>query len=366
MTVSDQELTHFLAGRADRAELSDLRARVLEEARATPQLAHVDRAPLATRPVAWRMLVGAVVGLAIVALILARLPVAGPSPGAPSPSSGPASATGDTAPADPTDAPVTPPPYAPGSCPVTPVSFLRRGQVPIVRASGVDWNFGGIAWMAEVGQKLVFPTTVQADAVAAERLPTPGAPGPLSVRYPAGGGPGFVFGVGLPSPGCWLLTEAGTGSGSSIVVQAAKPPAQPQSAASQNVPTKTVDQTDSDECPATPVDPADAFRSWVDGSNRWTDPDRAMPWMAGKPRKLVLTGPIASAAPFRLVVALRLGSTWAGVDQRSAFVSDEPIFASPNWSESSAVELNLPHGGCWAISDIDPTQTSTIVVEIGG
>jgi hypothetical protein len=54
------------------------------------------------------------------------------------------------------------------------------------------------------------------------------------------------------------------------------------------------------------------------------------------------------------------------VDQRSAFVSDEPIFASPVGSESSAVELNLPHGGCWAISDIDPTQTSTIVVEIGG
>ena len=263
----------------------------------------------------------------------------------------------------PSDVPVTPPPYVSGSCPTTPFSYLRRGTLPIVRTSGIDWNWGGLPWSALVGQKVVLPETLQGTVIAAERLPIGPSSSTMSVRYPEANGPGFVFGVGLPAPGCWLLTEVGSAS-TSVVVNVGPAPKDPPSPQQENVPIRTATQQTTGACPTSPTDPTADVRTWLDGVNRWADPMNTLPWRADERRKLVVSGAVGEVAPYELITAERIGAL-SGYAVPPAFVPDAPVFATPApGSGSKAFEVTLPTAGCWAFTYIDPIQTSTIVVAI--
>jgi hypothetical protein len=269
----------------------------------------------------------------------------------------------------PPDISVTASPYVAGSCPVTPVTTLLGGVQPEFVAGEIGWTWGPLPWQAKVGQKVGFEKTsadqpyLDARVIIAERLPITASDKPLSVRYPRGGGPGFIFGVGLPQPGCWLLTAVGPTVRSSVVVQAAVAPSNPP--ADQNVPMDQSPLGLVSPCPTSPMDSA-PVRTWLDGQNRWQDPD-ATAWLAGMKRKLVFSGVFADAAPFELVAAARVGIVGPADSQQSAFVAEAPAFTTPApGSQSKAMVLTLPTAGCWAITYLDPLQTSTIVVAIGG
>ncbi|HEY8818670.1 MAG TPA: hypothetical protein VIM25_07615 [Candidatus Limnocylindrales bacterium] len=106
------------------------------------------------------------------------------------------------------------------------------------------------------------------------------------------------------------------------------------------------------------------MRTWLDGDNRWEDPDPT-DWVAGKERKLVVSGLVSPSAPYELVVATRVGIVGSLDGQRSAFVADPPVFTAPvPGSGSKAMGLILPAAGCWAIAYVDSARTSTIVAEI--
>lgn len=371
MSADDADIRSMLFARADRANRADprgLRRTAVEAARVTPQLRPLLRPSSAARP-AWPMRVAAAIATvavvtgAIALVIGLRLPANG-NPGA---AVSTASATSAAPTPSPTDVKVTPPPYLPGSCPVTPVSVLAGGVTPEVVSGGIGWIWGPLPWQAEVGQKVVFAETSPdaarlASVVIAERLPVKASDTPLSVRYPRGDGPGFVFGVGLPEPGCWLLTAVGPLIRSSVVVEVAAAPPNPP--ADQNVPTDQSPLGLVSPCPTSPLD-ASPVRTWIDGQNRWQDPDPTA-WTAGMKRKLVFSGVFADSAPFELVAAARVGIVGPADSQQSAFVAEAPAFTTPALgSQSKAMELILPTAGCWAITYLDPLQTSTIVVEIG-
>ena len=269
-----------------------------------------------------------------------------------------------------TDVLVTAAPYLSGSCPVTPITDLAGGVEPEVVAGGIRWVLDGAGpWAAEDGHKVgLFATSpdgvVDASAVLAERLPIGADPTPLSVRYPRGGGPGFIFGVGLPEPGCWALTAVGTGIASTVVVEVGPAPTNPQSANSQNVPTEQSALVPLTECPTSPQVPGVLLRTWLDGDSRWQDADAA-DWTAGIKRKIAVSGAAGSPAPYEVVVATLVGTVGAGDSQRSAFVADKPVFTAPvSGAGSKEIELTLPSAGCWAITYLDSAVTSTIVVEI--
>jgi hypothetical protein len=308
----------------------------------------------------------AVVTGAIALAIGLRLPANG-TPG------GTVSAAAATPTAPPTrfpfDISVSAPPYVAGSCPVTPVTTLLGGVQPEVVAGEIGWLWGPLPWQAKVGQKVGLEKTspdqpyLDARVIIAERLPITPSDKPVSVRYPRGGGPGFIFGVGLPEPGCWLLTAVGPTVRSSVVVQAAFAPSIPPT--DQNVPIVHSPLGLVSPCP-TSLMGSSPVRTWLDGQDRWQDPDPTA-WLAGMKRKLVFSGVFADAAPFELVAAARVGIVGPADSQESAFVSEAPAFTTPApGSQSKAMDLILPTAGCWAITYIDPLQTSTIVVEIGG
>ncbi len=371
MTVDDRDIRSLLLARADRADAQGLRLAAIEAARITPQprpLVRLSSPTRQTRPLQFAAGIAALAVLtAVVALIIGLRPTGEPSSST-TVGASPTSTTTVSA----TDVAATAPPYVSGSCPVTPITNLAGGVAPEVVAGGIRWHLDGTGpWAAEDGHKVgLFATSpdqvADASAILAERLPIGTIQTPLSVRYPRGGGPGFIFGVGLPEPGCWVLTAVGPGIGSSVVVEVGPAPANPLSAESQNVPTDRSPLVPLVECPTSSQLSGARVRTWLDGDNRWEDPDPA-DWTAGMKRKLVVSGAVGSAAPYELVVATRVGMVGTGDSQRSAFVADKPVFAAPApGSGSKAMELILPSAGCWAITYVDPARTSTIVVEIGG
>lgn len=369
MTVDDRDIRSLLLARADRADAQGLRLAAIEAARMTPQprpLVRLSSPTRRTRPLQFGAGIAALAVLtAAIALIIGLRPTGEPSTstaGGASPTSSPTAAA--------TDVPVTAPPYVRGSCPVTPITDLAGGVAPEVVVGGIRWHLDGTSpWAAEDGHKVglfaVSPDQlVNAAAILAERLPIGTIQTPLSVRYPEAGGPGFIFGIGLPEPGCWVLTAVGPGIGSSVVVEVGPAPANPPSAESQNVPTDQSPLVPLAECPTSPQLPDARVRTWLDGDNRWEDPDPA-DWVAGMKRKLVVSGAVGSPVPYELVVATRVGIVGTGDSQRSAFVADKPVFTAPApGSGSKAMELILPSAGCWAITYLDPAVTSTIVVDI--
>ena len=377
MTVDDGDIRSLLLSRADRADAHGLHVAAVEAARATPQLRPLTRLSSPARR-GWPLRVAATVAaLAVltgaIALVTGLRPSdqagAGPVVVGASPTLTPSPITS----APPRDVPVTAPPYVAGSCPVTPITDLAGGVQPEVVTGGIRWGWGPLPWEAAVGQKVGFEKVspdqpyLDARAIIAERLPI-GSPGtPSSVRYPRGGGPGFIFGVGLPEPGCWLLTAVGPTIRSSVVVEAAPAPADPPTASSQNVPTDRAPLTPLPQCPTSPLVSGAAVRTWLDGDNQWQDPDPA-DWAVGLERKLVVSGVVSPPAPYELVVATRVGTVGivGPVDSdRSAFVADRPVFTAPApGSGSKAMGLILPTAGCWAITYVDPTRTSTIVVAL--
>jgi hypothetical protein len=369
MTIDDLDIREMLVSRAARANPTGLGSGVVSRVPETPQLTPIRRR-VSDTPTRRPWLIAAVAAVIaftvpIAVALLPRAPQTGlgslPTEGSPSARVSPSVEVPELP--DATDVLLTPPPYADGSCPVTPITALAGGYAPVVTVSGIDWRWGGQPWLAKVGQKVVLSWTAQASVIGAERIPIGGPTGRLSTRYPEGGGPGFVFGVGLPERGCWLLTAIGTFS-SSVVVSAGPAPANPRPASEQGVPTKTVAQTSLPSCPASPLDPAANFQTWLDGPNRWTDPRTSPPWVAGDKRKLVVSGDIGARAAYQVVVATQVGTVWAGREQAPAFVTNEPVFAPLFGSESKAFDLTLPTAGCWALTYIDPVQTSTIVVDL--
>jgi hypothetical protein len=369
MTVDDWDIRSLLLARADRADAKGLLLTVIEAARQTPQLRRLVRLPSVTRQARPLQFAAGIAALAVLTAAIALIiglrssdePSSGTAVGA-SPTS--------TATASATDVPVTAPPYVPGSCPVTPITNLAGGVAPEVVTSGIRWHLDGTGpWAAEVGHKVgLFATSpnhaVDASSILAERLPIGTIQTPLSARYPRGGGPGFIFGIGLPEAGCWLLTAVGPSIGSSVVVEVGPPPANPPSADTQNVPTEQSALVPLAECPTSPQVLEARVRTWLDGDNRWEDPDPA-DWVTGMNRKLVVSGAVGSLAPYELVVATRVGIVGTGDSQRSAFVADKAVFSAPApGSGSKAMDLILPTAGCWAITYLDPAATSTIVVEI--
>ncbi len=372
MTVDDRDIRSLLLARADRADAQGLRLAAIDAARMTPQLRPLVRLSSPTRR-AGPLQFAAGIAAALVVLTAAIVLIIGlPPTGEPSGSTTVGASPTSTPTASATDAPVTAPPYVSGSCPVTPITNLAGGVAPEVVAGGIRWHLDGTGpWAAEDGHKVgLFATSpdqvVDAGEIIAERLPIGDLSMPLSVHYPRGGGPGYVFGVGLPEPGCWLLTAIGSTLRSSVVVEAAPAPVNPPSAESQNVPTERAPLLPLTLCPTSPLVSGAAVRTWLDWDNQWQDPDPSG-WVAGMKRKLVVSGPVGAAVPYELVVATRVGIVELADGQRSAFVVDKPVFTAPApGSGSKAMELILPSGGCWAITYVDPARTSTIVVEIGG
>ncbi len=378
MTLDDDDIRSLLLARADRADAQGLQPAAIEAARQTPQLRPLVRLSSPTHRTRPSQLAAGIAALALltaaISLILGLPPAGQPSSSTVGGASPTPAQTGSA-----TDVPVTAPPYVLGSCPVTPITDLAGGVAPEVVTGGIRWRWGGNLWRADVGQKVVFVKTspdqpsLDANAIIAERLPL-GIPGTTSsVRYPRGGGPGVVFGVGLPEPGCWILTAVGPALRSSVVVEAAPAPAEPPSADSQNVPTERAPLMPLAQCPTSPLLSGARVRTWLDGDNRWEDPDPT-DWVAGKERKLVVSGLVSPSAPYELVVATRVGivGPLVGIvgpleDQRSAFIAEPPVFTAPvPGSGSKAMGLVLPAAGCWAITYVDPARTSTIVVEMGG
>ncbi len=373
MNVDDREIRSLVLSRADRADSRGLRLAVVEAVRKTPQIHPLVRVPSRARR-AWPLRFAAgVVALAVMSVAIGALSIGLRPPGGPRLNSGeasPASTPEATATPPASDVPLTPPPYGPGSCPVTPITDLAGGVAPEVVSGNIRWHLDGTGpWATGVGHKVgLFATSsyegVGVSTVVAERLPIGSIQTPLSVRYPRGDGPGFIFGIGLPEPGCWVLTAVGAAVHSSVVVEVGPGPANPPSATSQNVPTVRAPLVPLAQCPTSPEVPGAAIRTWLDGNSQWQDPD-PKEWTAGMQRKLVVSGILRSFAPYELVVATRVGIVGTGDSQRSAFVADTPVFTTPTpGNGSKALELRLPTAGCWAITYLDPTATSTIVVEL--
>ncbi len=385
--TSDDEIRGMLRARADRMDVSGIARTAVASAHATPQLRQVGekagggrgpRGRLST-PVRLAAAVGTLAAaLAVVALLasirtppgsgggssVAPAPSSAPESAVPSPTQGPSTT--------PTDIPVTPPPYVAGSCPVTPVTDLAAGDAPEVVTSGISWWRGPIQWQAGVGQKVVLLGTtpdqiVVADEIIAERLGEWSPTIPAKAAYfPEGGGPGFVFGIGLPSPGCWLLTAVGPFARSSVVVEVGPAPANPPDPASQNVPVATATLRPPDTCWTSPLVPGAKVRTWLDGDTRWEDPADTIPWHPGDQRKLVVTGVVSADAAVNRVVAMPVGSVGPRLSQQAMLVADQP-FVGPggSGSGSKAFDVVVPTAGCWAIAYVTPTATSTIVVSVG-
>ena len=372
MSELDDEIRAMLLERSAHADASGIREQAVAAARSTPQLHPLAR-PGFTRPAL--RLAGGLTGLAVVVLAViiavavlsppSRGPggglVGGPSSPATSAAASSAAASSASSPS-PTDVPVTPPPYVAGSCPVTPITDMAGGTAPEVVVSGVRWRWGGIPWRAGLYQKVVVlpvaaGASVAADEVLAERLPIGPTVAPMSVVYPIGSS--GAFGIGLPEPGCWLLTLVGPTVHSSVVVDAAAAPPNPPDPVSQNVPTVTRPLVPSPTCPVSPRDPSATVRTWLDGNVSWQDPDPSA-WLPGTARKLVVSG-TGDNQPLERLVATPVGTVAA----TRAFVGSSLAVATPvPGGGSKASMLTLPRAGCWAITYVDPTMTSTVVVDI--
>ena len=367
MTISDDELRAMLRARAARADARGLREATLATARSTPQLERLAR-PWRT----WSLvrLLGGLAGAAaiILAVAVGAAALRPQSSGSPGPVGSVAPPPPTNSPA-PTDVTLTPPPYVADTCPVTPFTVLVGGTDPMIVVSGVRWIWGGIPWMARVGQKVVLHGADglllgTADTIRAERLPIGKDAPPISVLYANSYNSG-VFGIGLPEPGCWLLTVIGPTARSSVVVEAGPAPAHPADPAAQAVPTATAPVKPVTQCPASPGGLAPfgqtirLLDSLDPGGVVWWTP--AQDWLIGKEDKIVLGGAIGAPAAFERVVATRVLAGPKG----EAFVTDPPTIVTPTPGGGDlSMGITLPSAGCWAFTFIDPTTSSTVVVDV--
>ncbi len=363
MSFSDDELRAMLEARATRLDANAAARDALSALPGVAQLHAVRRAsPLHVGRLGWLAGVAAIVA-ALIGLALGPFGGKGAiSPGSGTPTGLPT----------PTDRLVTPPPYVAGTCPVTPITDLVGGTDPETLVSGVRWRYGGLTWQAGVGQKVglwtelggaVNATEIDAVSLSSALNATRVASLPTHVVYPEGDGPGFIFAIGLPTAGCWLLTAVGPNLRSSIVVEAAVPPATPPDPSSQNVPAAASAATPTTVCPQslTPRHPPGTGPYWLDGSTVWNlDPGS---WQRGQPTQITVDGPIGGSVPH--VVAVPLETPASGSSQAATFLPDAPQVGLPSATANGQVTtLTLPRAGCWALVATGPTTTSTVVIDL--
>ncbi len=79
-----------------------------------------------------------------------------------------------------------------------------------------------------------------------------------------------------------------------------------------------------------------------------------------------MTGVVSADAAVNRVVAAPVGSVGPRLSQQAMLVSDLP-FVGPggSGSGSKAFDVVVPTAGCWALTYLTPTATSTIVVSVG-
>jgi hypothetical protein len=256
---------------------------------------------------------------------------------------------------------------------VTPLTDLAGGVAPEILASGVRWRYGSAPWQAGVMQKVVLepgspPGSVDATEIDAVPVVIGSATAQALIAthvvYPEAGGPGFVFGIGLPVAGCWALTAVGPDVRSSIVVEAGPPPANPLDPTSQAVPTGTAPPaTTPAACPVSPspltVEPQVSPTAWLDGSTTWTVSPTT--WRSGQVMSVILAGGTIDGSVLGLTaVAVGLSSSTspAYLEDGRALTSTEP------GQRAGPFALALPRPGCWAITAFGPSSTSTVVVQI--
>jgi hypothetical protein len=243
------------------------------------------------------------------------------------------------------------------------------GEGHEVITGDVRWHLGDSGpWQVNVGRKVgLFPTSssqvVDAEVVLAERLNRGGAAA-ASIRYPRGDGPGFIFGIGLPTPGCWVLSAIGPALASSVVVEAIAGPPDATPSVVQNVPAgPAVDQIDLASCPATPWRSPSMEAAGGEGL-AWQDFDSGS-WTAGSTRRLGLRGDHLEASQ-ALVIATPVGTLAEAATNRAAYVTARPVlFDTVGQAGGVLVPVKILTPGCWAIIYLDSATTSTIVVVIG-
>lgn len=409
MSLSDAELRAMLQARATRADARGLREAALAAARGEPRTHRVrgirtsltgrrdhallvrtrDHASGTSRVASRRRSLTALLAAIAVVVAIVLLVVAG---GAFGPvridrggrggvggggSRAIASATPSPFPGlpTPTNVLLMPPPYVAGTCPITPTTDLFGGTAPEVMASGVVWRGVSEGWLARRSQKVVLFDLAVTDGdrtplgatsfIAAVQLPL-GAEAPAtspSLRYMPTGNPA-VYGVTLPAAGCWLLTLVGPEVASSIVVEAGPEPSAPPPAGSdQQVPTESLPLEPLATCPTSAtapdpgVEPPGSADDWLDPSGvRWfTHPP------AGRPDKVVVSGPIGAPQPYERIVATPVGT----VNRPPAFVTSKPVIVTPAPGGGAiSAGITIPTAGCWAFTYVDPSMTSTVVVAV--
>ncbi|HEX9044204.1 MAG TPA: hypothetical protein VF802_04175 [Candidatus Limnocylindrales bacterium] len=366
---------------------STLDARIVEAVRRTPQ-APSPRMRLPIDPGHRLTLAWTAVAAAVAVVVLgAGLVVWGPHPTtgqlASLPAGGGASSpSGHASPAA-TSAQAPPSAAAVGTCPVTAITRVVGATAPEVDASGLQWRWGGVPWVAGQPEKVVWlEDTGRPSAwdlrVFAVRLDRSIPAGNEAVTYPALGGrsilaagEGSAQGVVLPDPGCWMLTAVWSGGASSVVVAvspATPVPGGPTSATPAAIPSSAVPAGPPASCPASTRSPDSAPRGWpgpayADGDFRWLTPTAAAWKIGADGDKLVLDSAAGWDVGRMVIEALPiLGPSPVGWLDRTAVDGDIP----PGFGGGTlGFGLALPSRGCWAIVYAGSQATSTIVVDLG-
>lgn len=315
-----------------------------------------------------------VAGLLLVALM------GGPLLGSRPPSHVPgaiASAEGSAARA--TDAVPSRLPHVNGTCPVTPITRVAGGQAPEVDVSGLRWRSGFIPWVAGVPEKVVWLADQGIESEAGVSvfaswldLPIfiagqPDAPARIATGslYALAVDTGWVDGLVLPQPGCWLLTATWSGGASSIVVAAGRP----SGFASPAVPSTTPVGTRplAAACPATPVSPAGPPSGWPgpaidDGGFHWLLPPSPRWRFGGSGDKLVIDSDAGWVLKdMRLVAIPLVHATAVGWLKAGTIAGEVP---GGFGGGTLGLGLTLPNRGCWVFVYLDPAGTSTIVDDL--
>ena len=378
----DERLHADLVARSDGAPGPGLEARILARARETPQRL---RRPLV--PAGWSepwpdgsgvpravALVGAGVAIVLASMLIGTGLI---TPRTPSTVPG---AAGPPAPATAvaTDLPASNPPHVDGTCPVTPITRLAGGSAPEVDVSGLRWRWGGVPWVAGVGEKVVWladhDTAAGLDiTVLATELDLPILADGHPVTEAGGNGgvyaamvdPSGVSLLRLPRPGCWLLSATWSAGASSVVV-AVNPPSGAATPA-PSTPGPIVASKPLTACPATPPSTGAAPQGWpgraiADGPFRWLLPPATTWIIGGTGDKLVLDSQVGWALGEMWILAIPL-SRAAGVGWLPTTVVRGDI--PPGFGGGTlGVGVILPNRGCWAFVFVDPATTSTIVADL--
>jgi hypothetical protein len=276
----------------------------------------------------------------------------------------------------PADIPASNAAHVPGTCPVTPITRLAGGQAPEVDVSGLRWRWAGVPWVAAVDEKVVwladagdtpapgvsvFATQLAMSIVVDGRTVDLGGATAGAAYAATSSDAGWVTGIRLPSPGCWLLTATWSQGASSVVV-AARPG--PGSAATNSSPGRPpAVSAPIATCPVTPpttqlpgVGPA-----YVDGPLHWLLPPSQFWTIGGTGDKLVLDSDLGWAAGDKRVVAVPLAhASGSGPLAGAAVFGDLPPIAGG----SMGVGITLPARDCWALVYLDAATTSTIVDDL--